>query len=546
LLTGPEPVVATCLAKGADSVVAMLAILKAGAVYLPLDPGHPVERSQFQLGKAGAQVLLTQEWLRDRFSEFLGATTSIETLRQSEAPAHPLSSEANAFGEQVAYCIFTSGTSGRPKGVLVSRASLNGHVRDCIARYRLTPEDRVLQFASDAFDAAIEQSLSALCAGACLVMRDGEMPAPDELADAIRSAQITVADIPTAYWHRFAQSRFAALASTRLRLVIIGGEGARAASAGSVALAFETINAYGPTETTITATTHLLSAEGKRTPFVPLGRPLGDTRVYVVDAQLGLLPHGAVGELCIAGLRVGRGYLAAPALTAAAFVPDPFGAPGTRMYRTGDRGRWLPDGTLEFLGRADDQVKIRGVRVEALEVEQRLVEQADVSAAVVVPMRRESDDVQLVAYVVPAAGSPRDESRLRLALGTRLPAAAIPAIWMFMDSLPLNQSGKLDRSALPEPVRAAPGRDRSLDGPKTTTERLVAEVWCDVLNLSSVSTDDNFFMLGGHSLIAAQVVGTLRQRMNRNINTRVLFDYPTIAAFAAALDMSIAAETTSA
>lgn len=445
-----------------------------------------------------------------------------------------------AAPEELAYVIFTSGSTGRPKAVGVEHRALDAHVAAARAEFGVTAADRVLAFSSFCFDASFDQLLTALGCGATVVVRPDEQWLPGRIAEEVRQHGITVLNLPPTYWaelaHALDDRTAPALAS--LRLLILGGEsvpaGALAAWQAAVPQA-RVCNAYGPTETTVTATTHTAGpADGGP---VPIGRPLGGRRAYVVDAYGELVPEGVPGELLIGGPELARGYLGQPAMTAQRFVPDPYGAEaGGRLYRTGDLVRRLPSGELEFLGRTDDQVKIRGFRIELGEVEAVLRECPGVVAAAVAVGVDAQGGQSLAGYVVPGADGGVEAAVLRAWCADRLPHYAVPADFVALDALPVNASGKLDRQALPAVAAGDRDRDRAVGGaefvaPRDETERVVAEIWAEVLGVDRVGIDDGFFDLGGHSLLATMAVSRIAERLGREVELRTLFENPRIRLF---------------
>ncbi|HEX2093638.1 MAG TPA: amino acid adenylation domain-containing protein, partial [Longimicrobiaceae bacterium] len=511
---GPETRVGVFLERSPELLVALLGVLGAGAVYVPLDPVFPRDRLALLAEDARVALVLTeQRW----FAELPGSVAATAVLldadreRIEREPATP--PEAPVFPESAAYVIYTSGSTGRPKGVTVPHGALARYTGAARAAYGVGPDDRVLQFASVAFDASAEEIYTALTAGARLVLRDEEMlDSARAFLERCREWGITVLDLPTAYWHELAAELAdgeRAELPEALRLVVIGGERAlperlrawRERFGGRVRL----VNTYGPTETTIVATLCDLPATpeeaGVATPrHVPIGRPVAGARVYVLDPRGEPAPIGVPGELYIGGVGVARGYLDRPELTAERFLPDPFAAePGARVYRTGDRVRWLASGELEFVGRADQQVKIRGFRVEPGEVEAVLARQPGVEDAVVVARQDEADREapRLVAYLVPEPGSEPTPAELRAALRAELPAYMVPAAWVTLDAFPLTRTGKVDRRALPAPDAATLAREAVRAAPQSGVERAVAEAWREVLGVEEVGLDDIFFDLGG-------------------------------------------------
>ncbi|WP_424533870.1 amino acid adenylation domain-containing protein [Sphaerisporangium viridialbum] len=529
LLRGHD-VVGVCLGRSAGTVVTLLAVWHAGAAYLPLDPEYPAERLAGLIRDAGVSLVVTGEGHGPPFP----SRVVVDTAGRAVTPvADPVAEGADVPGPGAgAYVIYTSGSTGAPKGVLVEHAGLAERVRWMTADYGLGPGDKVVQFASLSFDTHAEEIYPVLAAGATVVMLpDGGASLPDHLA---ASAAVTVLDLPTAYWHRLVDLIDEIRWPASLRLVILGGEQVHAGAVARWRARFgdrlRLVNTYGPTETTVIATAADLGDERGARP--PLGRPIAGTGAYVMDARGDLVPPGVPGELCVGGAGVARGYLGRPALTAARFVPDPFGPPGSRLYRTGDRARLRNDGQLEFLGRLDDQVKVRGYRIEPGEVEARLLAHPDVGEAAVAVR-----DDTLVAYVT---GSAPFEALRRHAAET-LPPYMVPGLWARLDRLPLTTSGKVDRAALPE---VEPERETRFVPPRTDAEQLVAEIWAEVLELDRVGALDDFFHLGGHSLLAVQVTARIRANVELDMPIRTIFARRTVAELAAALEELLLEELT--
>ncbi|HEU0077406.1 MAG TPA: amino acid adenylation domain-containing protein, partial [Longimicrobiaceae bacterium] len=503
----PETRVALCLERSPEMLVAVLGVLRAGGCYVPVDPAYPAERIQYMLADSGARVLLAQERLLGALPQFGGEVVLVDTPFEHDTPEgedrqhgdaplpergrvaalRPPGGGPAVHPDNAAYVIYTSGSTGRPKGVVVTHRALANYAAAAVDLYGVTPADRVLQFASLSFDASAEEIYPALLGGASLVLRTEEM-----LADAAtffaRCAAwgVTVLDLPTAYWHELVAEleRGAVRLPTAVRLVIIGGERALpervAAWRRHVGDGVRLVNTYGPTEATVVAT--LAELQGREEaptlpdqplPPVPIGRPVPNGRVYVLDGELRPLPIGARGELYVGGAGVARGYLGRPELTAERFVPDPFAVePGARLYRTGDVARWRRAGELEFVGRADDQVKVRGFRVEPGEIEDLLLRHPAVRDAVVAAREDEPGRTRLVGYVV-AAGEAPTAAELRRHLKAELPEYMVPAAFVVMDALPKTGSGKVDRRALPAP--GAPGAPaESYVAPATDAERRLA------------------------------------------------------------------------
>ncbi|MFD1540514.1 non-ribosomal peptide synthetase [Nonomuraea guangzhouensis] len=496
---GPGDIVGLHLGRSIDAVVAMLAIWRTGAAYLPLDPAYPAARRQHMITASGARLIVS------------------DSLTTADSP--------RTGDPGLAYVIYTSGSTGIPKGVAVEHAGLAARVRWMRHEYGLRPGDRVVQLASLSFDTHAEELYPALTTGATVVLvPDGGATLPDLLAE---RPDITVLDLPTAYFHHLVDLIDEIAWPPALRLVVIGGEQVHAASLTRWRRRFgdrvRLVNTYGPTETTIVATAADLT--GDPDPHPPIGRPIHATTVRVLDPYGAPTPPGAPGELYIGGPGVARGYLGQQELTARRFVRLPDGG---RYFRTGDRVRLRPDGLLEFLGRLDEQVKVRGFRIEPGEVEHCLLTHPDVRQAAVV-----ARDGELVAYVVGEA------AELAEHVAGRLPPYLVPTHWVVLDALPLTANGKLDRSALPEPGRAA-GTDAT--PPRSDAEELVADVWAEVLGADKVGAFDDFFALGGHSLLAIRVAARLRAIAGVDLPIRTLFARRTVAELARAVEEALVAE----
>ncbi|MEV7776981.1 amino acid adenylation domain-containing protein [Kitasatospora sp. NPDC088351] len=520
----PGRPVGVLLRRGVWSVAALAAVWRAGGVYVPLDPDLPVQRLEFMVEEANLACLVA-----DPATAALAASLGPAVVRVDAVRPDPDGPRHTPDPRELAHVIFTSGSTGRPKAVGVEHRSLASHVAAARARFGITAGDRVLAFASFSFDASLDQLLPALTCGARVVIRPDEPWLPTQVPEVVERYGLTVVNVPPTYWTElaFALDRRAAAALAPLRLLILGGEsvpvGALAAWRAAVP-EVRVVNAYGPTETTVTSATY--EAHGPLEGRVPIGRPLGGRRVYVVDEDDEPVPVGVPGELLIGGPEVARGYLGRPALTAERFVPDPFGGDGGRLYRTGDLVQWLPSGELEFVGRRDDQVKIRGFRIELGEVEAVLREYPGVVAAAVRPDAATGQS--LSGYVV---GGPFEPSALRAWCAERLPRYAVPSDFLTLDALPVGASGKLDRAALPDtrPDRSASGA--AYTAPRTDDERIIAAIWADVLGVDRVGLDDGFFDLGGHSLLATMAVSRVAERLGRDIELRTLFENPTVRAF---------------
>ncbi len=529
---GAETVVGLALGQGTDAIVALLAVWKAGGAYLPLDPGYPAERLAYLLADSRASILLgTQDVLAELPGGRARAIALDDPTVAAAVEAEPATTpDVAVHPDQTAYLIYTSGSTGRPKGVQITHRSLINYVH-------AIPDAAVLGGARRSYlllqplatDFGNTTIFGCLATGGTL-----HVGPPDMVTDAgAVSAYLRNEAID---YLKIVPSHLAALAGTHglpellpARTLVLGGEAApESLIEGLVAAAGEraVVNHYGPTETTIGVATSRLTGGP-----VTIGQPVANVRLHVVDRSMAQVPVGAVGELCIAGAALARGYRNRPDLTAERFVADPFGGDGARLYRSGDRVRRLPDGRLQFLERLDDQIKLRGHRIEPAEIEARLLAHASVAAAVVV-----AAGGRLVAYLVPADGELPETAELRTHLQQALPEHMIPAAFVGLEALPLTPNGKLDRAALPAPDAGRPGPDHTYQGPRTPTEELLAGIWTDILALDRVGTTDNFFELGGHSLLATQVVSRIRTVFDLELSLAVLFDHPTVAELAAVLD----------
>jgi amino acid adenylation domain-containing protein len=540
---GPERIVGVCLDRAPELIVALLAVHKAGGAYLPLDPRYPTERLAFMLVDAGVDIVVSNAALQARIAAagrhlvLLDRDAGSIAARPSSAP--PVA----ARGSDLAYVIYTSGSTGMPKGVMIEHRSLATFTDAAIAAYGIGPEDRVLQFASVNFDAAAEEIFPTLARGGTLVLRtDAMLVSIEEFLRRCAEWRITVLDLPTAFWHEMTDAvvtRSLALPHT-LRLVIIGGEAARPERVAQWHARFgrhpRLLNTYGPTEATVVATLQDLStqdaAESLADRSVPIGRAMGPALTYVLDDRRQPVPIGAVGELYLGGVGLARGYLNRPDLTAERFFPDPF-APGegARIYRTGDLARFRDDGAIEYCGRVDQQVKLRGHRVELGEIEAVLAGEPTVRDAVVILREDLAGSPGLVAYVVQRDGATPDADGLRTALRRHLPDFMVPRAFVFLDTLPLSASGKLDRRRLPPPDASAVS-GRNIVAPQSDLQRRVANIWREVLGVEKIGLHDNFFDIGGHSLLLLRVHAMLTRDFQRELSYVDLFDHTTVHSLA--------------
>jgi len=518
---GPETRVGVCLRRGVQQVVAVLGVLKAGGAYVPLDPAYPAERLAFLMRDAGVAILLTEERLLDVVPVTEGMLVSLDGFAATEVMACSAETpECSVDPENLAYVIYTSGSTGQPKGVQIAHGGVVNLACAQAREFGIRPDSRVLQFASLSFDAAVSEIFTTLVSGATLVMASSEalLPGPG-LTETLQQQRITVVTLPPAV--------LAVQPPTglpELRTVVSAGEALSAAVLAQWATGGRRlINAYGPTEVTVCASQGVCTVDGQAP---GLGQALANMQLYVMDAAGAPVPVGVPGELYVGGAGLARGYLGRPGLTAAAFVPDPFGPAGGRLYRTGDRVRRRADGTLEFLGRRDRQIKLRGFRIEVAEVERALMAQPAVRAAAILLREDAPGDRRLVAYAVGEA----DGSQLREQLRRTLPEYMVPSVVVMLDKLPLTTNGKVDAAALPSPDTSTP--PAKFVAPRTPLEEALAAIWADVLQVAPVGATDDFFDLGGHSLLATRLVTRVRDVLGVELPVGTLFERPTVAALA--------------
>lgn len=538
----PEVLVGVCLVRSLDMVVALLAILKAGAAYVPLDPDSPAERLRFMLADCEPKLLISRQSICGHWPEpaLAGANTLLLDDADTEA-AVALCSDANpdaaAMGlapANLAYVIYTSGSTGQPKGAMNQHDAVVNRLLWAQDQYRLTAGDKVMQKTPFSFDVSVWEFFLPLLAGAELVMaRPKGHQQPDYLQDLIETAGVTTLHFVPSMLQAFLPGLDAEKCRS-LRQVLCSGEALPAALTARFHEALPNValhNLYGPTEAAVDVTAWPCQPDDSASP-PPIGRPIANTRLYVLDAALQPVPLGVIGEIYIGGVAVGRGYCRKPALSAERFLPDPFAA-GARLYKTGDLGRWRADGGIDYLGRNDFQVKLRGFRIELGEIESRLAACDGVGEAVVVVRSDHSGDKRLVAYLTSRSGGELSLRELRKQLAADLPDYMLPAAFVVLPSLPLNANGKLDRSALPAPdTETLLGRE--YQAPRGEVETALAEIWQDLLELERVGRNDHFFELGGHSLLALTLAERLRQR-GWSLPAREVFAWPLLADLATAI-----------
>ncbi|MGO4393371.1 amino acid adenylation domain-containing protein [Variovorax sp. M-6] len=525
--------VGVMLDRSSAAVIVLLGILKAGAAYVPVQPDFPAERIAFMFSHSDVRLVLTQAVYKALVPSDRPLLCIDETAADEAAP--PPFASVTADGESVAYVMYTSGSTGTPKGIEICHRAILRLVIG--ARYVALPAgEAMLHAAPLGFDASTLEIWGPLLNGGICVVHDEQVPSGAGLARTIEQHSVRTAWLTAALFNAVVDDEPAQLAG--LRQLLIGGEAlsvphVRRALAAMPSLML--INGYGPTECTTFAATHRiphdLPADARS---VPIGRPINDTALRILSPSMAMLPAGLVGELCIGGRGLARGYLQRPDLSAERFVDDPFGAPGERLYRTGDQVRWLPDGTIEYLGRIDGQVKIRGHRVETGEIEAALLAHPGIKSCAVVPRKDAAGHLRLVAYLV-ARDSEIPWTALRTHLADRLPEAMLPAAQVWLGQLPVTTNGKLDRRALPEPARQRPDLAQTFEEPRNDAERRVCTAFARALHIDAVGRSDNFFDLGGDSLLVLQVLRELQQGSERRLSANLFFRQPTPAALAASL-----------
>jgi amino acid adenylation domain-containing protein len=533
---GPDVAVGLCADRSPLSLIALLGILKAGGAYLPLDPTYPRERLEWMLEDAKAPLLLAEGALVPSLPSKI---TRVVPLEEAFSASDDPVEDGAATAASSAYIIFTSGSTGRPKGTVIPHRAVNRLVREASYAH-LGPQTTLLHAAPLAFDASTFEIWGALLNGGRVALHSEIIPTARGLAEAIRQYGVTTLWLTASLFNAVIDEDPQALGG--VRELLTGGEALSVAHVRRALQALpdtQLINGYGPTEsTTFTCCFPILRSLDASAKSIPIGRPIRDTTVYVLDAQRAPVAIGATGELYIGGEGLSRGYLGRPDLTAERFIPDPFSSkPGARLYRTGDLVRWLPDGTLDYLGRADDQVKVRGFRIELGEIEAALAALPSVRSAAVLAREDQPGVKRLVAYLVAQPGAaPLDHSGLRSALARTLPEYMVPSAAVWLPALPVTANGKLDRRALPAPPSTRPTLSQEFVAPATDLERRLAGIWSEILGIEPIGREDGFFDLGGSSLLALRLLSRIRQELGADVPAVKIFEQPSLAALAAAIE----------
>lgn len=533
---GQESRVGICLRRSLELPVALFAVLKAGAACLPLDPAYPKERLTYMLEDSETSLVLSQPGLLSEVTDFQAEVVNLEpNWKLFEGESHE-NVRSGVEPENLAYVIYTSGSTGKPRGVLLTHGGLVNHNVAATKIFGLTPADRMSQFASISFDIAIEEIFPTWISGGSLIVREEDASlAVGDFLRWVDQNRVTALDLPTAYWHELVRelAESSIKLPKSLRLVIVGGEKAQS---GALRTWFKIagtkvrwVNTYGPTETSVIVTSYEPKADEEIPDVLPIGRPIANTKIYILGKNLQPLPVGVAGDLFVSGPGLARGYLNRPEITAEKFVADPFSSePSARMYKTGDLARYLPSGEIEFAGRTDDQVKIRGYRVELEEIEAVLGSHAGVHEVVVVARENSSGEKTLVAYLVPSRESVPTASELRTFLKQRLPHYMVPAAVVLLEAMPKTPNGKVDKRALPAPTAADFAATQEYIAPTNELERKLARIWEAILDKKPVGIRDNFFELGGHSLLAARLMHRIEQQLGQRLPLAALLQAPTI------------------
>jgi amino acid adenylation domain-containing protein len=525
----PDNLVALCLDRSATAVVCALGILKAGGAYLPLDPNYPSERLAFMLSDAQPRVLITRQGLAGQLP---AGPWQVIAIDRDDAEIRCQSTDSpvsDVTADHLAYVIYTSGSTGQPKGVEITHASLMNLVSWHQGEFAVTPDDRASLLAGVGFDAAVWETWPYLTAGASLHLPDECVRlSPELLRDWLVTEEITISFLPTALAERVITLEWPL--NTTLRILLTGAETLRRFPSRN--LPFKLVNNYGPTECTVVATSGLVTQNIGTNALPSIGRPIANTEIYILDENLQQVPVNTAGELHIGGACVARGYLNRPELTSEKFIQNPFSPfstnPIARLYKTGDLACYLESGEIAYLGRIDDQIKILGHRIEPNEIVTVLDRHPAIHASLVVAREDAGSEKHLVAYVVPNSASQFAAADLRSFLRNELPDYMVPAVFVQMENLPLTQNGKLDRAALPAPNAENTLRDEEFIDPRTPIEQRLASMLSSLLGLEQVGVTDNFFMLGGHSLLGTQLISHIRGMFGVELALRTLFDAPTI------------------
>ncbi|MDK1290726.1 non-ribosomal peptide synthetase, partial [Pseudoalteromonas umbrosa] len=537
---GPGDLVGLCLTRSVEMVVGMLAILKAGGAYVPIDPAYPEGRISYILNDTNLSLVLSETEVIDNISCAQKAIwVCIKETNFSFYDKSNVDVEHSGVGaSDTAYVIYTSGSTGKPKGVVVEHKCLSNYTASIHENYKLSVDDVVLQYSTMSFDIFIEEWLCAFANGATLAIAgDAEVQDSKTFVSFCQSNNVTVASLPTAFWHQLDSSYLKSL-ETYLRLVIVGGEAIQQSNVKSWLADVPLIklcNTYGPTETTITATSFTLSCDYLSDAVVPIGTPNPNYQLLILNKDMQLTPKGAIGELYIQGDGLAKGYLNNPVLTESSFISKSIaGREETRMYKTGDLVRSLPCGNIEFIGRADKQVKVRGFRVELNEIQNILLQLEHISAAHVTTRGTQESNLQITAYIVPSSNFSRPDTHqtllneVKVLLTQELPMYMVPTAWMVIEALPLTINGKVNDDALPPADMI--NQQQEFAAPDSEISLKLTGIWADLLGIDQrhIGVKTNFFDLGGHSLLMVRLASAIRSEFEVEIPIKTLFEQPTI------------------
>jgi amino acid adenylation domain-containing protein len=516
-----------CMDRSLEMVIGLMAILKAGSAFVPLDPAYPSERLKYMIHDAALAILLTRESLRAHLFGLAPTLFYVDSARDAISCESDENLEVDGCPDDLAYVIYTSGSTGRPKGTMVQHRSLCNLAQAQIEAFHVGGGSRILQFSSLSFDASVWETVMALLSGGTLCLARREVLSTGQGLHRLLSDQrITTVTLPPSVLAVLPEQEL-----PDLELIITAGEQCTADLVSRWGRGRRFFNAYGPTETTVCASMLEVTEHYPQGP--PIGRPIANTKIYVLDAKWWPVPVGVPGELCVGGISVARGYLHRSDLTAEKFIPDPFSLlAGARLYKTGDQARYRPDGKIEFLGRMDDQVKVRGFRIELGEIAALLSAHPEVRDGMVIVREDVPGDRRIVAYVVTTRSSTITPADLRGYVAAQLPDHMVPAAFVFLPAMPLTPNGKIDRNALPSPDHASLALQNPYAAPRDRVEEKLAEITAHLLGIERVGIHDNFFDLGGHSLLATQFISQVRAALHVDLPLRSLFETPTVAGLA--------------
>jgi amino acid adenylation domain-containing protein len=535
---GPDVVVGLCIQRSVAMIIGALGIMKAGGAYLPIDSAYPSNRRESILDDARAAVLISAQYGEEEQTR--GSWQAIELDSQGRLATQPPDETfcCRIEPHHLAYLIYTSGSTGQPKGVEVTHGSLLNLIFWHQTAFGVTSADRASQLSSVGFDAAVWELWPYLTAGASInIPGENLLTSPASLRDWLLDQRITICFVPTPVAERAMALEWPTKAA--MRFMLTGADVLRRYPPAH--LPFCLVNNYGPTECTVVATSGIVPPDACPDSLPTIGRPIANTQIHILNENLRPVPVGTVGEIYIGGACVARGYRHRPDLTAERFISDPF-SPGCRLYKTGDRARYLANGEIAFCGRSDDQIKIRGFRIETNEIVAALAKHPSVRECFVIAREVTADDKQLVAYVVPAPKALPTHATLRSFLATHLPEYMIPASFVQLEALPVNTNGKIDRNALPAPDSTNSLRDDVYVAPRTAIEQQVAEIVAHLLHLDRLGVEDNFFLLGGHSLLGTQLIGRVRDAFGVELSLRTVFDASTISQLSAEVEKLLLAK----